>query len=314
MKKLRLGFIGAGWIGMHRLKALVSSGVAEVGGIFDPQYEGESGCASVEALFERELDGVVIATPSALHAAQTIHALKKGVPVFCQKPLGRNAAEVSMMLGAARVANLLLGVDLSYRHLRGMGEVRKLLKEGALGKIFAADLIFHNAYGPDKPWFYDPQQSGGGCLVDLGIHLVDAALWLLGGKAQEISGRIFKEGRPAAATECEDFATAHFDLSGAVVNLACSWKLHAGHDAVIEIALHGTAGGIAIRNVAGSFYDFTIEHFTGTSRRVISQPPDEWGGRAAVAWAQQLLRSCDYDPEIESQLEVARVLDAIYGR
>jgi predicted dehydrogenase len=46
--------------------------------------------------------------------------------------------------------------------------------------VRAVDLTFHNAYGPDKPWFYDPAQSGGGCVMDLGVHLVDLALWTLG--------------------------------------------------------------------------------------------------------------------------------------
>jgi predicted dehydrogenase len=45
--------------------------------------------------------------------------------------------------------------------------------------VFAVDLVFHNAYGPDKPWFYDPELSGGGCVMDLGVHLVDLALWSL---------------------------------------------------------------------------------------------------------------------------------------
>src|SRR5215218_9099775 len=100
-------------------------------------------------------DGIVIATPSALHAAQSIQALKAGAAVFCQKPLGRNAAEVEAVLAAATSADRLLGVDLSYRFTEGMRKIREQVRSGALGDIYAVNLIFHNAYGPDKAWFYD---------------------------------------------------------------------------------------------------------------------------------------------------------------
>jgi predicted dehydrogenase len=53
------------------------------------------------------------------------------------------------------------------------------MRSGELGRVFAVDLVFHNAYGPDKPWFYDPELAGGGCVMDLGVHLVDLALWSL---------------------------------------------------------------------------------------------------------------------------------------
>src|SRR5690606_9981181 len=99
--------------------------------------------------------------------------------VFCQKPLGRTAAEAAAAVAAARQADRLLAVDLSYRFTQGMQRIREQVRAGALGRVFAADLVFHNAYGPDKPWFYDPRLAGGGCVMDLGVHLVDLALWLL---------------------------------------------------------------------------------------------------------------------------------------
>jgi predicted dehydrogenase len=60
-----------------------------------------------------------------------------------------------------------------------MRRIRETLRSGELGRVFAVDLVFHNAYGPDKAWFYDPELSGGGCVMDLGVHLVDLALWSL---------------------------------------------------------------------------------------------------------------------------------------
>src|SRR4051794_26117869 len=96
-EKPKLGFLGVGWIGRHRLEAVANAKAAEIAVIADPVEENiaaarllapDAVCAdSLEELLEHELDGVVIATPSALHATQSIEALERGVPVFCQKPL-----------------------------------------------------------------------------------------------------------------------------------------------------------------------------------------------------------------------------------
>jgi predicted dehydrogenase len=113
----------------------------------------------------------------------------------------------------------------------------------------------------------------------------------------------------------EDYAVATLTLEGgAVVRLACSWKLSAGCDAVIEAAFHGSQGGAALRNVAGSFYDFTAEGFHGTARETLAAPHDAWGGRAACAWAARLAAGAGYDPEADRLEDVATVLDRIYGR
>ncbi len=322
----RLGFLGVGWIGRRRLEAILEADVAEVVAIADPVLEQVEKIAALaprarkmatlEELLDADLDGLVIATPSALHAGQSIAALERGLAVFCQKPLGRDAREVREIIAAARRADRLLGVDLSYRHVAGLQKIRALLSEGALGKVFAVELVFHNAYGPNKPWFYDPKLSGGGCVVDLGIHLVDAALWCLDTSVIGVSSRVFAQGEPLQLGDqaVEDYATARLDLkNGAVANLTCSWRLHAGRDAVIEAVFYGTRGGAALRNVNGSFTDFVAERFSGTHAELLAQPPDAWGGRAAVAWARRLSSDRRFDPEIERQIEVAAVLDAIYG-
>jgi predicted dehydrogenase len=260
--------------------------------------------------------GIVIATPSALHAEQAEAALGRGVAVFCQKPLARTAAESRRIVAAARAADRLLGVDFSYRHTAAMQRVRELVRSGEIGDVYAVDLVFHNAYGPDKPWFRDPRLAGGGCVIDLGIHLVDLALWTLDFPGvSNVSSRLFTRGVPLRPGEVEDFAVAQFALQGVtVVRLACSWNLSAGRDAVIEASFHGTCGGASMRNVAGSFYDFVAERHEGTRAITLAQPPDDWGGRAAVQWARSLADGARYDPEIEHVVEVAGVLDAIYGR
>jgi predicted dehydrogenase len=238
--------------------------------------------------------------------------------VFCQKPLGRTAAEVRAVVDAARAADRLLAVDLSYRYTEGMRRIRELIRGGELGRVFAADLTFHNAYGPDKPWFYDPALSGGGCVMDLGVHLVDLALWALDfPEVADVTASLMAGGAPLRdpATQVEDYAIATLTTAdGATLRLACSWRLQAGRDAVIEASFYGTGGGAALTNVDGSFYDFIAERFRGTARETLSAPPDAWGARAAADWAVRLASGERFDPEAERLVTVAETMDRIYGR
>jgi predicted dehydrogenase len=324
----RVGFLGVGWIGRHRMEAMLATCAVEAAAVADPAADqcdaalalapGAERAGGLEELLALDLDGLVIATPSALHAAQAIAALERGVAVFCQKPLGRTASEAAAVVGAARAANRLLGVDLSYRFTDGMQRIRDLVREGALGQVFAADLVFHNAYGPDKAWFYDPALSGGGCVLDLGVHLVDLVLWTLDfPDVARVESALVAGGAPLAgrSDRVEDYATATVQLAGgAIVRLACSWRLHAGADAEISATFYGTQGGAELRNVDGSFYDFTAARFEGARRDILAEPPDAWGGRAAADWARRLAAGQRFDPTCEHLVEAQRVLDRIYGR
>lgn len=322
----RIGFLGVGWIGRNRMEAMLATGAIEAAAIADPLPGNSADAArlapgaarleSLEALLDQPLDGLVIATPSALHAGQAIAALERGLPVFCQKPLGRTAAEARAVIGAARRADRLLGLDLSYRGTAAMRAIAERVHAGALGRIHAADLVFHNAYGPDKPWFYDPALSGGGCMMDLGIHLIDLALWTLGfPEVEEIAADLFSNGRPLSdrTAQVEDYGIATLRLAGVVVRIACSWNLHAGQDAIIAAQFHGSEGGAAFRNIGGSFYDFEAQLYRGTGRETLAMPGDAWGGAMARAWVERLAHSPSFDPACEQLARAAEVLDGIYA-
>ncbi|WP_222288976.1 Gfo/Idh/MocA family protein [Rhizobium leguminosarum] len=325
VKPVRLGFLGVGWIGRNRMEAILRTQMAEAVAIADPSEDmlkealrlapDAEIVGGLDALLSLDLDGVVIATPSALHAEQSIRVLQAGVAVFCQKPLGRSGAEAEAVVAAARSADRLLGVDLSYRYTQGMQRIRDLIRNGGLGTVFAADLVFHNAYGPDKSWFYDKSLSGGGCVIDLGVHLIDMALWCLDfPQVTDVTSTLMKGGEPiSAAGDVEDFAVATLAVAnGAVIRLACSWRLQAGCDAVIGADFFGTSGGASFRNVGGSFYDFAAHRFRGTSTEEIVRPPDDWGGRAAADWAARLASGQAYDPSCERLVDVAEIIDDIY--
>lgn len=328
-RRPRIGFLGVGWIGRHRMEAMLATGAVEAAAVCDPSADmaeaalalapGAEVAADLDAMLALDLDGLVIATPSALHAAQSVRALEAGLAVFCQKPLGRSAAEVRQVTEAARAADRLLAVDLSYRFTAAARAIREQVRAGALGKVFAADLVFHNAYGPDKAWFYDPALSGGGCLMDLGVHLVDLALWTLDfPEVCATSSTLLAGGQPLAARPdaVEDYAVANLELAGgASVRIACSWRLPAGCEADIQAAFYGDAGGAALKNQNGSFYDFKAFRHEGTTTKAIAEPPDAWGGRAAEDWARRLAAGATFDMDGAAQLvAVAQVLDRLYGR
>ncbi|MCG6112174.1 MAG: Gfo/Idh/MocA family oxidoreductase [Paracoccus sp.] len=324
----RIAFLGLGWIGRHRMQAMLEAGDIEVAALADPDADAVRAAAELapgaatgpdlRALLDQQPDGIVIATPSAQHAAQSIAALQAGAAVFCQKPLGRDAQETAAVVQAARTADRLLATDLSYRHAAAFIALRDLIRGGDLGHVHAVDLTFHNAYGPDKPWFRDRRLSGGGCLIDLGIHLVDLALWSL--EAEDVrcvSAHVRAGGRPLSDDPhaVEDFALATLETAqGTVIRLACSWNLPAGQDAVIGMEAFGTKAGGAVRNQNGSFFDFGAWHHQGTTSQPLVQPPDDWGGRAGADWAARLRGGAGYDPRGGQLVTLARVLDDIYRK
>jgi len=333
--KPRLGFVGLGWIGRNRMEAVVRADMAEVSALYDaaPAAADEALSfaskavvfSSFEELLNEDVDGLVIATPNRFHAEQSIAALERGIAVFCQKPLGRTAADTRSIVAAARNANRLLGVDLSYQHIPAMRMVRWLVESGALGKIFAVDATFHNAYGPDKPWFYDFSLSGGGCVLDLGVHLLDLALAPLGfPPVKRVQGTLVSGGQllPKLATkqnpQVEDYGVATIETTeGTVISLHCSWNLHAGRDANIAITFYGNGGGASLHNVNGSFYDFVAERFHRTETETLNAPADsqwQWGGLATLEWVKKLSTSDGFDPAVERVVTVAEIIDQIYER
>ena len=325
--KPRLGFLGVGNIGLKRLMAIDDSGMANTIAICDLSEDCLSeaveaiprSCAvrNPEELFSYDLDGIIIATPNALHAEQSIAALEAGMAVFCQKPLGCSTEETKQIIRTAEKADKLLAVDFSYRFTY-FKIIYDLIRQRALGDIYGINLVFHNGYGPGKAWFYDPAKSGGGCVIDLGIHLIDLALWCLDfPEIESVQSSCFCQGQPlnSKRNRAEDFAAAQITTrDGTLIQFACSWNLPVGRPAKIEATFYGTISGASFTNKNGSFYDFQVEQFRGTQRQILADAPDNWSGRAALDWVEKLNTGCGFSKEAFNYIETAQLIDKIYQR
>lgn len=327
MARPKLGFFGLGWIGKQRMEAIRHSGIADIVALCDPFADNiERFCKdndlknvnSYDALLQEDIQGVVIATPSALHEKQTIQALLRGKAVFCQKPVACTAAGAKHVIETARENNCLLMTDPSYRYTHSLRKIKSIIEAGDIGEVYTANLTFHSAFGPDKPWYYDPAFSGGGCTINLGIHLIDTLYWLFPDlEILNTKSSLYARGQllQNIKTQVEDHAITNITFSnGMSVQLCCSWDLSIGKEAIIELNFYGTKGGAMFRNVNGSLYDFKSEHYKGTRRQILSLPPDDWGGKAAVHWASLLTNKNEYMDDVTGYLKIAQTLDMIYAR
>jgi hypothetical protein len=83
---------------------------------------------------------------------------------------------------------------------------------------------------------------------------------------------------------------------------------------VVDVSFIGEGRALSIRNVGGSFYDFEALLLDGRKAERLAAPPDEWGGRALIAWAERVGRERSYDHSVEQLVQVAELIDRIYGR
>jgi len=137
-----------------------------------------------EVIASRDIDLVSIVTPNFLHADMALAAVRAGKHVFCEKPLASSAAEAECMWRAAEAADVVHGVNLTYRKVPAIRFVARLIAEGRIGAIrqFRASYIQDWANDPRIPrsWKFDAKLSGGGAVSGVGSHVIDLARMLVG--------------------------------------------------------------------------------------------------------------------------------------
>jgi predicted dehydrogenase len=259
-----LGFAGVGWLGESLIKELAAVDGLELAAVQDARFELAQDVAERYASpwagdgFENLLavpsvDVVVICTPNALHVPQAIQALRAGKHVLVQKPLALSFVDAQAVVDVAREERKLLFVDYSYRFLATIAALREALT--AIGRVEAVTAEFHNIYGPgaEKPWFFDRRLSGGGALLDLGVHLIDLALWLLQPAEVALEKAELERGG------IEHAASLRVRLDAVPVDLTVSWNAPLP-ETRIAFKLRGEHGRLTWENVEGSFFRFRTVH------------------------------------------------------
>ena len=258
---IRLGVAGLGWLGESLLRDVprvaglqvmavqdvVADRARDVAARFGVPWSGERYADLLEL---DGVDAVVICTPNGLHAGQAQAALRAGRDVLVQKPLAVSSSDAQATVELAAETGRLLFVDYTYRFVETMRVFRET--RPPLSEVRSARATFHNIYGPgaEKQWFFDAAMAGGGALIDLGVHLLDLGLWLLGPQAVSLESAELSEPRPV-----EHAARLALRLDSVPFEVAVSWNAPLpATDIVFE--LETQRGILRWENVDGSFFHF----------------------------------------------------------
>jgi predicted dehydrogenase len=224
--------------------------------------------APEQMIAEANLDVVSVATPNKFHKAYTIAAFEAGCHVLCEKPMAMNAAEGREMLAAAEKAGKRLMINFSYRFSEPSFALKAQVDSGILGDIYFARTIWHRRRGIPRfgGWFGQKALSGGGPLIDLGVHRLDLALWLMGypqptwvmaSAYSPIADRLAAEA--GVKYDVEDMAVALIKFAnGATIEVEASWATNIREAELMETRLLGTKAGLVQRNV-NEGYQFEAE-------------------------------------------------------
>jgi len=193
---LSVAIIGAGRVGGIRAGVIRRSDRSLVTAVVDTDQaraekvaEGTGVHVSSDwksVVTRNDVDAVVVCTPTKYHAEVTILALQAGKHVLCEKPLGRNVREARRMFDAARVTGRLLKTGFNYRHMSHVRKAKELLDTGVLGDLHFLRCRYGHGGRPgyEKEWCTDAELSGGGVLLEQGIHIFDLVRHLLGEPSQ----------------------------------------------------------------------------------------------------------------------------------
>ncbi len=327
-----VGVIGLG-IGRAHLRGYVKSPDARILAVCDINGERTAAAAQEfgapqvfsdhkEMLKLDGLEAVSVCLPNYLHAAVTLDCLRAGKHVLVEKPLAMNAREGERMVQAAREARRLLMTALNMRFRGDVGVLRRYVEEGELGRIYCAKAGWLRRSGIPRGWFGIHKMSGGGPLIDLGVHILDLAWYLMGRPAPlRASGVTYSEigvrgggrggygkGDGGGAFDVEDLALAlvRFD-GGQSIQLEVSWASHIECDRIF-LDLYGTRGGAALEPALRLFTDRHGAHVDMTP----ASPKVSGHEMEVLHFLDCILGRAELIAPGDDGLVVQRMLDAIY--
>ena len=333
-KQLRVGVIGLG-IGKWHLDSYLQVPRATVAAICDmnperlheaaAKYTGtETFTDAEEMMATGKLDAVSICVPNALHAPLTIAALNHGLHVLCEKPMAMSVAEGETMLAAARKSGKNLMVNFSYRFSPMSYALKAQVDAGVLGDIYFGRTVWHRHRGFPQfgSWFGQRAMSGGGPLIDLGVHRLDLALWLMGypepvsvlGSAYDHLASVERD-KQQKPYDVEDLACGLVKFAnGATLILEASWASNTDEQEHMVTKLYGTKGGLLQANMNGT-YQFKAELYTEEAGHFFTKKLE--GTAVPVPSAQQEFIDSiqEQRPPMatgEQALKVQKILEGIY--
>lgn len=273
MGKLKVGLVGAGQVveTAHIPAYMKHKDEVEIAAICDVHIERARDMAEkygipkafdshVQMLKECRLDAVSVCVPNRFHAAATIDALEAGCHVLCEKPPAMNYGEALAMYEASRRNNRILSFNFHFRHSREVKALRELIDKGMFGEIYAARVQALRRRGiPGWGNFINKEIQGGGPLIDIGIHMLDAALYLMGfpepdyvaaGAHQRIGNRpgiglMGAWDHTKFTVEDSLFGFIRF-RNGATLNLETSFALNMKEESIMNVHLFGEKSGATL--------------------------------------------------------------------
>lgn len=293
LQPLRVGIVGLGWAGETHLKNYLLNPAVEVVAIADTnqtQLYRVGQAHNIQNLFtdwqelvERpDIDIVSVCTPNFLHAPVSIAALNNGKHVMCEKPLARTSEEAAEIVQAAEDNRRVLEVAFNHRQRGDVQILKNYIDLGGLGHIYHAKASWmrRNGIPGMGGWFTHREMAGGGPLIDLGVHVLDMAIYLLGERrAVTVSAATYAELGPRGrggrgdrtlisgegGYEVEDLATAFLRFEdGSTLLLEASWATYGKNADDFGVTLYGTEGGADI-DVKNYGWENTLTLYTDTA-------------------------------------------------
>jgi predicted dehydrogenase len=344
-KPLRVGVVGLGFAGETHLKSYLQiPGVEAVAlaGLEDAKLKQLGATYNVPHLYHHyedllrrdDLDIISVCVPNYLHAPITIAALERGCHVLCEKPLARTAAEAESMVQAAINANRVLQVAFNHRARGDVQTLKQYLDTGSLGRIYHAKATWmrRNGIPGVGSWFTSREMAGGGPLIDLGVHVLDIVMHLLGEpEITTVSAATYAEFGPrgrgnmvgndkmlASGTyEVEDLATAFLrGEHGLTLLLEASWATYSAADNAYGVTLYGTEGGAEIRSINYGWED-TLRIYTDVADVPAEVKPQVTRGEGHLKVVRDFvatIRSGDWSAHVGQEgLRRTRIIDACYA-
>jgi predicted dehydrogenase len=271
LSAFNIGIIGVGWPGQRHIEGYQKHPEARIVALSDvntaaaevvKEEYGVEGAKIYgdyrELLADPEIDAVSICTPNFLHVPMAIEALRAGKHVLLEKPLAHTLADGERL--AAEVAthpNQTFMIALNNRYRPDSILLKEKIAAGELGSIYYAKTGWLR--GADeftlRGWFVRREQSGGGPLIDLGVHMLDLALWFMGNpRPVSVTGSVYQEQNQfmrestGAEVDVEDLAAAFIKLdNGATIVLDVSWMSHIPETNFVYTQLFGQQGGANVQ-------------------------------------------------------------------